>query len=393
VRRPGDRALVQYLRDFIQTESASGVLLILAAGAALVWANVSATSYASVWATPFHVGVNDLSLELNVREWINDAAMALFFFVVGLEIKREFVDGELREPQRAALPVIAALGGMIVPAAIYLGFNRESPTVRGWGIPMATDIAFAVGVLSLLGSRVPAGLKVFLLSVAIVDDIGAIAVIAVFYSGGIAFLPLCLALFALVGYRACWRIAKGIPRTAMLLLLGAATWLLVYAAGVHPTIAGVGLAFVVPAQPSQDASPAEQLSHRLHPWSSFIVVPIFALANAGVVLDADALGDIVSRQTLLGVLIGLVGGKVVGIAGSAYLATRLGVAQLADGVGWLQILGAAALGGIGFTVSLFITELALTESSAAAAAKLGIFGASLIASGLGVGLLLIARRN
>lgn len=390
VRRTVDRAFVQYLRDFIQTESAGGVLLILAAGAALVWANVSATSYASVWATPLHVGVNDLSLELDFREWINDAAMALFFFVVGLEIKRELVDGELREARRAALPIIAALGGMVVPAVIYWGFTRDGPTVRGWGIPMATDIAFAVGVLSLLGSRVPAGLKVFLLSVAIVDDIGAIAVIAVFYSGGIAFTSLGAALIALPAYRLSWRMAKGLPRTAMLLMLGVVAWLLVHASGVHAIIAGVALAFLVPATPGEDASPAEELSHFLHPWSSFVVVPIFALANAGVVFEADALNEPVSRQTLLGVLFGLVCGKVLGIAGSAFLATRLGLARLSDEVGWLHILGAAALGGIGFTVALFITELALGESSEAAAAKVGIFGASVVASGLGAGLLLLA---
>jgi NhaA family Na+:H+ antiporter len=390
VRRTVDRAFVQYVRDFIQTESAGGVLLILAAGAALVWANVSATSYASVWATPLHVRVNGLSLELDFREWINDAAMALFFFVVGLEIKRELVDGELREARRAALPIFAALGGMVVPAVIYWGFTRDGPTVRGWGIPMATDIAFAVGVLSLLGSRVPAGLKVFLLSVAIVDDIGAIAVIAVFYSGGIGLTSLGAALITLLAYRLSWRMAKGLPRTAMLLMLSVVVWLLVHASGVHATIAGVALAFLVPATPGEDASPAEELSHSLHPWSSFVVVPIFALANAGVVFEANAMNEPVSRQTLLGVLFGLVCGKVLGIAGSAFLVTRLGLARRSDEVAWLHILGAAALGGIGFTVALFITELALGESSEAAAAKVGIFGASAVASGLGALLLLLA---
>jgi NhaA family Na+:H+ antiporter len=391
VGRPLDRALVQYLRDFVATESASGVLLVVAAAAALIWANISMSSYETTWATPLHLDL--LRLDLDLRDWINDAAMALFFFVVGLEIKREVVDGELREARRAALPIIAALGGMVVPAVIYWGFTRDGLTVRGWGIPMATDIAFAVGVLSLLGSRVPAGLKVFLLSVAIVDDIGAIAVIAIFYSAGIAFVPLGAALAALIAYRLSWKVEKGRLRAAMLVTLGVVAWLLVHASGVHATIAGVALAFVVPATPGENASPAEELSHLLHPWSSFLVVPIFALANAGVRFEAAAVDEPLSRQTLLGVVFGLICGKVVGIAGSAFLATQLGLARLSDELGWLHILGAAALGGIGFTVALFITELALGESSEAAAAKVGILGASVVASVLGAGLLLLASTS
>lgn len=372
------------LREFLHAESAGGVVLVVAAALAVVWANVAPAGYEAVWSTPLHVTVGGFSLPLELRGWINDAAMALFFFVVGLEIKRELVDGELAEPRRAALPIVAAVGGMVVPALIYLSFNHDGATARGWAIPMATDIAFAVGVLSLLGSRVPAGLKVFLLSVAIVDDIGAIAVIALFYSAGISPALLAAAGGALVAFGLSWRLPKGRGRSAVLLLLGVTTWLFVHGSGVHATIAGIALAFLVPANAEEDPSAAERVGHRLHPWSSFVVVPVFALANAGVVLSAGALADDANARIVLGVVFGLVVGKLIGITGSAYISTALGVAKLPESLKWRHIIGVAALGGIGFTVSLFVTELAFGHSEVAAAAKLGILAASMVAAGLGV---------
>ena len=387
------RTPLEPLREFLRTESASGVLLVAASVVAMLWANIASASYEAIWATPLPIAVGAWSLDLDLRHWINDAAMALFFFVVGLEIKRELVDGELRERRHAALPVLAAAGGMVVPALVYLGFSGTGPAARGWGIPMATDIAFAVGVLALVAPRAPLGLKVFLLSVAIVDDIGAIAIIALFYSAGIAPHWLLLGAVALLVFAATWRLPQTRWRSAALLSFAVAVWLLVHESGVHATIAGALLGLLVPARAPTPDTPAERLEHVCHPPASFLIVPAFALANAGIALGTISTGDALASPVFIGVFLGLVVGKTAGITGAVVLATRLGVASLPRGVTSTQLLGVAALGGIGFTVSLFITQLAFFDAAHAGSAKLGVFGASVCAAAIGGAILRVAQKG
>ena len=389
---PRLRAPLEPLREFLRTESASGVLLISASVIALLWANLLSTSYEAIWATPLPIAAGAWRLDLDLRHWINDAAMAFFFFVVGVEIKRELVDGELRERRQAALPVLAAAGGMLVPALAYLAVSGTGPAARGWGIPMATDIAFAVGVLALVAPTAPLGLKVFLLSVAIVDDIGAIAVIALFYSAGITPHWLLLSAVALLVFARMWKLPQTRWRTVALLGCAFATWLLVHESGVHATIAGALLGLLVPARAPTPDTPAERLEHVLHPWASFLIVPTFALANAGVALGTFSVGDAMASPVFIGVFLGLVLGKVVGIAGAVALATRLGIASIPRGVTRAQLLGVAALGGIGFTVSLFITQLAFLDATLAASAKLGVFAASVCAAVIGGAILRLAHK-
>ena len=380
------------LREFIDVEVAGGLVLLAGAVAALVWANLGEPGqYESVWRTHARLGLGPLALDLELRHWINDLLMALFFFVVGLEIKRELVDGELRGTRRAALPAIAALGGMAAPALIYLALNSGGAAARGWGIPMATDIAFAVGVLALFGRRIPLGLKVFLLSLAIVDDIGAIAVIAIFYSADIGLWPLLLAAACVAAFAASWRVSARLRRP-LLLVLAVAAWIALYASGVHPTVAGVALGLSVPAGTHPDPSPAERLGHALHPWTSFGIVPVFALANAGVVLPAGGLPAALGHPVAAGIMAGLVAGKLFGISLSSFLAVRLGLAVLPAGVGWGSVIGVAALGGIGFTVSLFITELAFEDRALADAAKVGVLAGSTLAAAFGCVLLMVLPR-
>jgi NhaA family Na+:H+ antiporter len=373
------------LREFLRTESASGVLLVVASGIAMVWANLS-RSYEALWASPLPLHLPPIVLELDARHWINDAAMALFFFVVGLEIKRELIDGELRDRRQAMLPVIAAFGGMVAPALIYLVFNAGRPAARGWGIPMATDIAFAVGALALAAPRAPAGLKVFLLSIAIVDDIGAIVVIALFYSGGVGGQWLLLAALTLLVFVLCWRLPS--PWRAIALVPCAVTaWFFVHKSGVHPTIAGALLGLLVPATAQTPDTPAERLAHVFHPWTSFVIVPLFALANAGIALGSVFLPDALAAPVVIGIVLGLVLGKFIGIGGTVLLLTRLGIAGSPGGATRGELLGVAALGGIGFTVSLFITQLAFVDPATEALAKLGVFTASVVAALLGVAIL------
>jgi NhaA family Na+:H+ antiporter len=410
--------MIRPLRDFLRTEAAGGVVLVAAAVAALVWANSPAQdSYEDLWSSTVVVGFRDHVLSLDLRTWVNDGLMTVFFFVVGLEIKRELVVGELRDRRTAALPAVAALGGMAVPALLYLAFNAGGEGGRGWGIPMATDIAMAVGVLSLLGSRIPSSLKLFLLSLAIVDDIGAILVIALFYSGTIGTGALGVALLlvgAVVGLR-----ALGVRALWPYVLAGAGLWLAVHESGVHATITGVVLGLLTPTRARwtaatvdqekladvstveaarettvlarESVSVAEWLEHVLHPWSSYVIVPIFALANAGVVISADTVDDAVRSPIAHGVLLGLVVGKLVGITAFAWLACRFRVAELPKGVGWSGITGVAALGGIGFTVSLFVSQLAFGTGARDTVAKLAILGASVVAAALGV--LLLSRTH
>jgi NhaA family Na+:H+ antiporter len=404
------------LGDFLHTEAAGGVALLLAAAVALVWANSPwQDGYHQLWSTRIAIDVGGHGIDLDLRNWINDGLMAIFFFVVGLEIKRELIEGELRDPRRAALPAIAAAGGMLVPALIYTAFNAGGVGSSGWGIPVATDIAVAVGVVALLGSAVHPALKLFLLALAIVDDIGAIVVIAIFYSGGIdigAALVAVALLAAVVGCR-----AAGVRSIGVYVALGVALWVAVHESGIHATIAGVALGLLTPTRPFErrelidedellDVSTAEQarqtvalargsvsvvewLEHLLHPWSSFVIVPLFALANAGVPITADALTDAWSSSITHGVVIGLVVGKLVGVTAFTWLAVRLRIGTLPDGVVWGQLVGIGAVAGIGFTVSLFVTGLAFDDPALQDAAKIGILGASTVAGILGA---LILRR-
>ena len=429
--RPVPRLVLQPLQTFLRTEEAGGILLLAAAVAALLWANSPwRASYDAVWHAQLTIGLGPWSLAEDLQRWVNDALMALFFLVVGLEIKRELTTGELRQPRAAALPAIAALGGMAVPALLYLAINRSGEPARGWGIPMATDIAFALGVLAIVGRGLPTALKSFLLALAIVDDIGAILVIAVFYSGSIEVLAL-LAAGGLLGLILVLQRLQ-VRWTVVYVLLGVGVWLATFQSGVHATIAGVALGLATPAVPFQrpravsleahriaddtvdnpvppdaDAhqwlhlagltreavSPLARLEHLLHPWTSYVIVPVFALANAGVSITSSTLGEALTSGVTLGVVIGLVAGKTIGVTMLTWLATKTGVTRLPEGVGWDQLVGVAALAGIGFTVSLFITSLAFQTQAVQDAAKIGILAASLLAGLLGAVLLARSRRR
>jgi NhaA family Na+:H+ antiporter len=374
------------LPRLLHAEFAGGVALLLATGVALVWANSGwRDGYRAVWQSGFRLQIGDVGFDGDLRHLVNEGLMALFFFVVGLEIKRELVTGQLRAWRTAALPAIAALGGMVVPAAVYLAVNAGGAGARGWGVPMATDIAFAVGVVSLLGRRVPSSLKLFLLTLAVVDDLGAIVVIAVFYARGISFAALVVAVLLLAvmgGLR-----AAGVAWLPVSVLLGVGVWLAVYESGVHATIAGAVLGLLAPV------AVAERLEDRLQLVTGFVVIPLFALANAGVVLSADALDGPGRIRIALGVGLGLVVGKLVGVSGATWLAVRLGVGTLPEGVGWGQMIGIAAMAGIGFTVSLFVAGLAFNNPGAEDAAKIGVLAASVGASALGVAVLLATGRG
>ncbi len=394
--RPSRRtpAVFRPLIAFLETEAAGGILLLAAAAAALAWANSPwSGSYERVWRTELTLGIGSTSISTDLRHWVNDALMAIFFFVVGLEIKRELAVGELRARRAAALPVFAAIGGMVVPAGLYLAINAGGAGERGWGIPMATDIAFAVGVLALVGRKAPASLKIFLLSLAIVDDIGAIAVIAIFYAETLSIIPLAVAAALFGAIAACRRL--GVRPRLVYLALGLGVWLAVFESGVHATIAGVALGLFTPARSraasdgKYGSSSLDRLEAGLHPWTSFFIVPLFALANAGVDLTGGAaLGD----RVALGVIIGLVAGKTIGIALAAWGATRLGFARLPADIGWRHIFGGAAVAGIGFTVSLLIAGLAFEDPGVLASAKLGILTASVGAGVLGAAILSFAGR-
>ena len=392
---------------------------MLAALVALVWANSPwRGAYQDLWHTQVQLTVGGFGVEDDLRHLVNDGLMALFFLVVGLEIKRELVAGDLRDRRVAALPALAALGGMVVPVALYLAFNAGTPGAAGWGVPMATDIAFALGVLALLGSRVPPALKLFLLTLAIVDDVGAIVVIAVAYTDDLDPAALAVAAGLVVVAAACVRARVWSP--GVYVVLGLACWLATYESGVHATLAGVAFGLLAPARPlapgdvarqwaedlsdepsaaemrslttvaNETVSVAERVEHRLHPYTSFLVVPIFALANAGVRLTGDALADAGPRRVALGVVVGLVVGKLAGITLASALAVRLRLTALPPGVTWPQVVGIAALAGIGFTVSLFVGGLAFDDPALGRAATVAVLAASVAASLLGVALVLAA---
>jgi NhaA family Na+:H+ antiporter len=388
------RAIVQPLQQFLSTETLGGVLLLAATATALVWANAAGDSYADVWSRQVGRTAVSLHLDLTLRAWVNDALMAVFFLIVGLEIKRELLRGELASPRRAALPAAAALGGMAAPAAVYLALNAGQPGEHGWGIPMATDIAFAVGVLALLGPRVPLALKVFLLALAIVDDIGAIVVIAVAYTGDLEPWWLIAGVALVAGV---WVLARtGVRSVWPYIGLGIVAWLAVHESGVHATIAGVALGIAMPLQAHGEAGAAardsgaplvERLEHVLHPWTSFAVIPLFALANAGVALGGDAITDALSSRVALGAALGLMLGKPVGITVAGLLAVRAGLAALPDGVSWPQLAAVSLVAGIGFTVSLFITGLAFDDAGLRDEATIGVLGGSAVMGVLGFAVL------
>jgi NhaA family Na+:H+ antiporter len=377
----------------LQSETTGGALLIVAALIGLLLANGPLSSAFHALATT-HIGSDALHLNLTIQEWTADALLAIFFFVIGCELKHELVVGTLSKPRQAVLPVAAALGGMAVPALLYVAISRggAADAVNGWGIPMATDIAFALAVLAVLGRGLPSGVRTFLLTLAIVDDLGAILVIALFYSAGlslewIAVSALLLALFALAQ-------RQRITSPLIYVPLALAVWYAVHAAGVHATIAGValGLLMRVKKDPGESDAPVDRATARFHPISAAIAVPLFALFAAAVDLRSIDLSSVISSPILLGVFVGLVVGKPVGIILAARLATVLG-AKLSPGVQWMDIALIGALAGIGFTVSLLISELAFTSDVALSAAKIGVLLASLAAVAVSATLLALRRRE
>jgi len=421
--RAFDRVLTP-IEEFIHRQTTSGVLLMISAVVALVIANSPlAESYFHLLHAEVVVGSGPLTLSMSLHHWINDGLMALFFLVVGLELKRELLVGELSDPRQALLPIMAAVGGMLLPALLYTALNRGGPTLDGWGVPMATDIAFALGVLALLGGRVPGALLTLLVALAIVDDLGAVVVIALFYTSELDLGALAAAAGVVVLLTALN--LGGVRRLLPYMLLGVLLWLALLKSGVHATLAGVILAFTIPMRPKFDTdrflarahrlldeiaeartrescivlndymrsrvtaladgvrlaqAPAQSLEHSLHLPSAYLVIPIFALANAGIPLEWSAAGEIVTDPVALGVVLGLVGGKLLGIGGFVWLAVKLGWSRLPEGVGFSHILGMALLGGIGFTMSIFIAELAFAgEPRNLIMAKTGILLASLVA--------------
>ena len=412
---------------FIKTEQLSSIILLAATAAALIWVNSPFDhEYAEFWHNELGFNAGLFEIHLSLEEWVNDGLMAIFFFVIGLEIKREVVHGELRERRKAALPVMAAIGGMLVPALIFFAFNGTGEDGRGWGIPLATDIAFALGVLGLLGRFLPAELRVFLLALAVVDDIGSILVIAIFYTGSLDVEALGWGALVLAGMVAVHRV--GIRTIGLYVILGLLFWVAIEKSGIHATIAGVILGLLTPAHPhyspagfrpsmetlagryevaaEEDDEPAmsaalveiedlaegsesmlERLERQVHPWSSYLILPVFALANAGIALSGGALSDAFSNSVTYGVIAGLVVGKTLGVTAFTFVAVKSGLAVLPRGVTWSHIVGTAMLAGIGFTVSIFIAGLAY-EHPLSEDAKIGVLVASIIA---GVGGYLFLR--
>jgi Na+:H+ antiporter, NhaA family len=371
--------------DFLRAEAGGGLALLLGSVVALVWVNVvDAGSYASFFATHINIGIGAASIDESLGHWVNDGLMTFFFFLISLEIKRELVTGELRHPKRAALPIIAALGGILVPIAIFFAVTGGHHA-SGWGIPMATDAAFAIGVLALLGDRVGVGVKLFLVTIAVVDDVAAILVIAVAYTDHLSLGWLALAVAGLLAVVAMRLL--GVRRILLFVPLGLFVWVATFESGIHATLAGVALALITPATPVAGRDVLGELEHRLHPWVNYAILPLFALANAGVKLGGGELTDSTGRRIALAVALGLVVGKFLGIAGATLAALRLKLGALPSGVDRRGLLGAAALGGIGFTVSLFITPLAYSDPLLVGAAKLGILGGSLVSATIGIAIL------
>ena len=389
------RGSVRTVSEFFEGEAASGVILMAVAAVAVAWANLAPDTYTSSWQTRLTIGAAPLVISKPLLLWINDGLMAIFFLLVGLEIKREILGGELASARKAVLPVVAALGGMVAPAVIYALLNAGGPGARGWAIPMATDIAFALGVLALLGRRVAPSLRVFLTAVAIADDLGAVAVIAIFYTDHVVWIALALSAIVLAILTVANR--AGVQHPVPYVLLGVVLWIAVLKSGVHATVAGVLLAFTVPAAlgPSRSHRHAKntlpllaRLEHGLEPWVAFGILPIFALANAGVRLPGDFAGSLLD-PIALGIILGLFIGKQLGVAAFCWVAVRFGFASMPSGATWRQLYGVALLCGIGFTMSLFIAMLGLGDAERLAPAKIGILAGSLL-SGV-AGSLVLAR--
>ena len=381
---------IRNLRAFIASESAGGIMLIVAAAIALGVANSPLLgAYQGFLSTPVVFGAGDwVSIDKPLLLWINDGLMALFFFLIGLEVKREIVTGQLRSWKQASLPVYAALGGMIVPALVFVAINAGSPeNIRGWAIPAATDIAFALGLLALLGSRVPVALKALLLAIAIIDDIGAIAIIALFYTENMNMGALGLALLPAAGLLLLNR--AGVARTIPYFLLAAVLWICVLKSGVHATLAGVLTAMFVPIATGEER-PLERLEHALHPWGAFLILPVFAFANAGVSFAGAGI-DALLAPLSLGIAAGLVVGKQIGIFGACWIAAKAGFATMPEGVTWRHIYGLSCLAGIGFTMSLFIGGLAFADPAQVDAVKMGVLSGSLISALVGMAVLTGAR--
>ena len=371
------------LRTFIASESAGGIILIVAAALALAIANSPLLpDYQKLLSTPVAFSAGSLvAIDKPLLLWINDGLMALFFFLIGLEVKREIVTGQLRSWKQASLPIIAAIGGMAIPAIVFVALNLGSPeNLRGWAIPAATDIAFALGLLALLGSRVPVALKALLLAIAIIDDIGAIAIIAIFYTENMNLAALALALVPAAAMLLLNR--AGVARTIPYFLFAALLWICVLKSGVHATLAGVVTALFVPIATGEER-PLERLEHALHPWVAFLILPIFAFANAGVSFAGAGL-DALLAPLSLGIAAGLVIGKQLGIFGACWLAVKAGWARLPEGVGFRHVYGLSCLAGIGFTMSLFIGNLAFVDPQQIAAVKFGVLGGSLVSAITGI---------
>ena len=412
------------LQHFLHTEVGSSALLLAATIVALVWANSPLDeAYTDLWGTELTVAAGDIGITEDLRHWVNDGLMVFFFFVVGLEIRRELAMGELTDRRAAAVPALAAVAGMVVPALVFLALNPTGPEARGWGVVMATDIAFVLGVLALVGRAAPPEVRAFLLTLAIIDDIGAITVIAVFYSSSIDLVALGIAVvlvacIALLRHLRAWR-------GPAYFVAGLALWAAMHESGVHPTIAGVVLGLMTQVHPPRRedverastaarsfrqaptpqtarsamlevggaVSPNERLAEAMHPWTSYVVIPLFALANAGVVLSSDALSNAAGSTLVLGIVAGLVLGKLLGIALTSAAAVRLGLGHLPGGMRPRHLPGAGALAGVGFTVSLFVVDLAFTDEALRDEAKVGVLVASVLAAILGAGLFALAARG
>ncbi|HHS7463828.1 TPA: Na+/H+ antiporter NhaA [Salmonella enterica] len=376
---------MKHLQRFFSSDASGGIILIIAAALAMLMANMGATSgwYHHFLETPVQLRVGALEINKNMLLWINDALMAVFFLLIGLEVKRELLQGSLASLRQAVFPVIAAIGGMIVPALLYLAFNYSDPVTReGWAIPAATDIAFALGVLALLGSRVPLALKIFLMALAIIDDLGAIIIIALFYTSDLSIVSLGVAAFAIV-VLALLNLC-GVRRTGVYILVGAILWTAVLKSGVHATLAGVIVGFFIPLQEKHGRSPAKRLEHILHPWVAYLILPLFAFANAGVSLQGVTIDGLTSMLPL-GIIAGLLIGKPLGISLFCWLALRFKLAHLPQGTTYQQIMAVGILCGIGFTMSIFIASLAFGNVDPALInwAKLGILIGSLLSAVVG----------
>ena len=379
------------IADFLKLESAGGLLLVAAAALALICSNSPLRhAYDDLLKIPVEMRFGSFALAKPLLLWINDGLMAIFFLLVGLEVKREVIEGELSTPAQIVLPVAAGLGGMVVPAVIYFIFNRgNAAALNGWAIPTATDIAFALGVLSLLGKRVPVSLKIFLTAVAIADDLGAIVIIALFYTAELSVAMLFLAAVAIAVLIAL-NLQK-VTRIAPYVIVGVILWVFVLKSGVHATLAGVAIAFAVPLKTTdaQGTAPLHQLEHSLHPWVAFGVLPIFAFANAGVSFAGVTLTAL-AEPLPLGIAVGLFAGKLVGVFGASAMLIRLGLAKLPEGAGWLQLIGVAALCGVGFTMSLFIGSLAFDGPGYFTPLRLGVIAGSTLSGVAGYLLLRFA---